>query len=324
MDNLEISMNNYFVSKDLDRLSNNRTDDTWLNDKLSNSDTLIIPLYGLKLLFSGSDQLFAVFLKPDFFNDLESIKEYFIFLGESNGKYYFCIEIEKIGLPQESYLKLGEFRELRFAAPLIEKETAGILAYARAIIYWHQHHVFCGVCGHPTQIKFAGHKRICSNSKCGEEHFPRTDPAIIVLVSNGDKCLLARQPKWRPGQYATIAGFVEPGESLEQAVAREVYEETGIELKNIWYRSSQPWPFPAAIMLGFRANAKTTKITLHDNELEDAQWLTRKEIKLRLLNNIMKLPFSISISFRLVEEWFNEGDEGNLFELISSIDPTKR
>ena len=324
MKNKKSFFNNYFATEHLNRQGMKRSDSLWIKNRLHSNSAFIIPVFNSEFLVSKEDKPEAVFLKLDLLNEYRDQLDNFIFLGEIENNAYFCVNINDLGVQHDSLNGLGEFKELRAIAPLIDPKDAALLAYSRAMIYWHNNNRYCGLCGSPTEIGEAGYKRTCINQECLTEHFPRIDPAIIVLVSDGDKCLLARQSKWRPGQYATIAGFVEPGESLEQAVAREVYEETGVELNEIWYRSSQPWPFPSAIMLGFMATAKNTKITLHDNELEDAIWLTREEIKTKLLNDTFKLPFGISISFKLVEQWFNEGDEGNLSELLSSIDPAKR
>ena len=151
-----------------------------------------------------------------------------------------------------------------------------MLAYARAILHWHRQHRFCGVCGQPTRSEIAGHVRRCT--ACNVEHFPRTDPAVIMLVEHGDRCLLARQSRWPPGMVSTLAGFVEPGESLEEAVTREVREESAIVVGDVRYMGSQPWPFPCSIMLGFRATAVSTEIHLDREELAHAQWFTREEI----------------------------------------------
>jgi NAD+ diphosphatase len=142
------------------------------------------------------------------------------------------------------------------------------------------------------------------NEDCGRIIFPRVDPAIIVLVADGRRCLLGRQSTWPEGRYSTIAGFVEPGESLEDAVRRETYEETNIHVGKISYHSSQPWPFPAALMLGFVAEAESSDIVLNDGELEDARWFTRKELR----SGFPKLPFQISIARRLVDDWLTVGD----------------
>jgi NAD+ diphosphatase len=144
---------------------------------------------------------------------------------------------------------------------------------------------------------------VCGNAECGAQVFPRIDPAIIVLITDGERALLGRQASWPAGRYSTIAGFVEPGESLEDAVIREAAEETGVHIESVEYHSSQPWPFPSSLMLGFVATASTTDIQLADAELEDARWLTRDQIAA----GEVALPITHSISFRLIEDWYNEG-----------------
>jgi NAD+ diphosphatase len=141
---------------------------------------------------------------------------------------------------------------------------------------------------------------VCQRTGCGTEFFPRVDPAVIVLVTDGDRALLGRQPGWPAGRYSTIAGFVEPGESLEDAVRREVLEETGIETGAASYQSSQPWPFPRSLMLGFRAEALSSEIRLGDRELEDARWFHRDELR-----GGSMMPFPQSIAYRLIQEWLN-------------------
>jgi NAD+ diphosphatase len=197
-----------------------------------------------------------------------------------------------------------ELRELRPLAPLLQADAASLLAYARALVLWRARHRFCGVCGAANQGTRAGHVLRCSRESCGTETFPRLDPAIIVLVSDasGERALLGRQSSWPAGRYSTIAGFVEPGESLEDAVVREVDEETGVGVGEVEYVASQPWPFPSSLMLGFRAVAHSHDISLRDGELEDARWFTRAEIAA----GHPTLPPSGSISARLINAWFGE------------------
>jgi NAD+ diphosphatase len=182
-------------------------------------------------------------------------------------------------------------------------EEAGLLAYARAMVHWREQHRYCGRCGTRTIAAQGGHVMQCPNPACALQLFPRLDPAVIVLVTDGDRALLGRQPAWPPGRYSTIAGFVEPGESLEDAVAREVGEETGVRVGEIEYHSSQPWPFPSSLMLGFTARARRTDIDLSDDELEDARWFTRAQ----LAAGEIALPTTHSISFRLIEDWYDAG-----------------
>ncbi len=147
--------------------------------------------------------------------------------------------------------------------------------------------------------------RRCLNSTCAREHFPRTDPAVIVLVLHEEHALLARQEQWPPLRFSTLAGFVEPGETLEAAVAREVAEETGVRLERIWYHSSQPWPFPSSLMLGFFAQARSKDLHLNPAEISEALWLTRAEVRAAVQSCRMTLPTEISIAYRLVQEWLN-------------------
>jgi NAD+ diphosphatase len=199
----------------------------------------------------------------------------------------------------------ARLRELRPLAPLLQADAAALLAYARGLVLWRSRQRFCGVCGSPNLRTRAGHVMRCSRADCGTETFPRLDPAIIVLIADrsGERALLGRQAAWPSGRYSTIAGFVEPGESLEDAVLREVAEETGVEIAEQRYVASQPWPYPSSLMLGFQAIARTDAIRLRDGELEDARWFTRAE----LAAGSPALPPPGSISFRLIDDWFRAG-----------------
>lgn len=205
-------------------------------------------------------------------------------------------------LPAESpFQPVGtEYEELRPLLSLLPDEQAQLLTYARALQLWRARQRFCGVCGAPTRPRSAGHVMACTNSACASEFFPRIDPAIIVLVSDGARALLGRQKSWPPGRYSALAGFVEPGESLEQAVAREVEEETGTRVDEVTYFSSQPWPFPASLMVGFHARARAGAITL-DGELEDARWFDLDQLA-NAPAHLLPPPFTIAR--RLLEAWF--------------------
>lgn len=192
---------------------------------------------------------------------------------------------------------------LREVGALLSDRDAGLLVHAVALANWHATHPRCPRCGGPTTSTKGGAVRRCEGD--GSEHFPRTDPAVIVLVTDGaDRCVLGRQPAWPAGRYSTLAGFVEPGESAEQAVLREVAEETGIVVRDVTYRSSQPWPFPASLMLGYRAvcDAQARPVA-HDGELEDVRWFSKDELRAsaRLL-----LPTPVSIAWHLLTDWLAE------------------
>ena len=223
-----------------------------------------------------------------------------VLLGQFLGAW--CILVD---LPEQS-LKLPEgtaLAELRPLAAVLPAPESALLAYARGLSLWRARQQFCGVCGHPTRSVRGGHVLQCTNPQGRHEFFPRIDPAIIVLVSDGERALLGRQASWPPRRYSTIAGFVEPGESLEDAVAREVREETGVEVNEVRYQSSQPWPFPASLMLGFRATAGAQREIRRGSELEDVQWYSRADLR----SGRVLLPPPQAIAHRLIGSWLDEG-----------------
>lgn len=233
-----------------------------------------------------------------------------ILLGLVDDTPYFAIDLSLLAEPEVQARVQGlkiegapRFADLREVGPLIGHQPGAILAYARGLTFWHERHRFCGVCGSPTQQVEGGHVRRCSNEECKAQHFPRTDPAVIMLVTDGERVLLGRQKIWPPGQHSILAGFVEPGESLEDAVAREVEEEVGLKVRDIRYQSSQPWPFPASIMLGFTCVADFVPPNVNQDELESARWFTREEIRTCPENDTFRLPRRVSISRRLIEDW---------------------
>jgi NAD+ diphosphatase len=231
-------------------------------------------------------------------------------LGWFRGARTVLVEYAVDTLPAPELPEATQLGELRALAPQMQADEASLLAYARALVLWRGRHRFCGVCGAPNLRVRAGHVMRCSHESCAHETFPRLDPAIIVLVSDasGERALLGRQAAWTKGRYSTIAGFVEPGESLEDAVVREVEEETGVQVDDVDYVASQPWPFPSSLMLGFRAVARTDAIHLRDGELEDARWFTRAE----LAAGSPAVPPPGSISARLIDGWYHArpGDAG--------------
>lgn len=229
-------------------------------------------------------------------------------LGWFRGERTVLIELGPGAVTRDS-LELPaatELRELRPLAPMLPAGSASLLAYARALVLWRSRHQYCGVCGAANVQSRAGHVMRCTRAGCKTETFPRLDPAIIVLVTDpsGERALLGRQASWPEGRYSTIAGFVEPGESLEEAVIREVAEETGVQVGEVTYDSSQPWPFPSSLMLGFHAVASSEAITLRDGELQDARWFTRADVAA----GHPALPPPGAISARLIDVWFNQPD----------------
>ena len=192
--------------------------------------------------------------------------------------------------------------DLRRAAAAWPPFLSGVFAYAKALLLWQSRARHCGACGAATQLVRAGHCARCRNPDCALQHFPRTDAAIIVLVCDGDRALLGRQRNWPERRWSTLAGFVEPGESLEDAVRREVGEEAGVTLDQVHYHSSQPWPFPGALMVGFQATADDPTIRVGD-ELEDARWFAAPDLVAAIISDEVRLPPPISVSRRLIEDW---------------------
>jgi NAD+ diphosphatase len=227
------------------------------------------------------------------------------FLGLWEGRPVFAVDCSAAEDPLPLLPEgMGAFTDLRQVAGLLPAGEASVLAHARGMMHWRTKHRFCGVCGAPCTPRSAGHAMACT--ACNAQHFPRTDPAVIMLVHDGDRCLLGRQSRFPPGMHSTLAGFVEPGESLEDAVAREVQEEAGIEVGAVAYHSSQPWPFPSSIMIGFHAEGLSDAITIDPEELKDARWFTRDQVRNPAAHGF-SLPRVDSIARRLIEDWLEAG-----------------
>lgn len=285
----------------LDREAHLRQDPAWFADALADPRSRAAPVWNSRSLLRGTTAPRAKFVELAALPPSALDAQELILLGRFKDVHHFAYEYagdDPPVLPGDA-----RFEDLRAVAALLPPEEAGLLGYARALLSWRRRNRHCGTCGARTVAGKSGHVRSCTNLACRAEAFPRIDPAIIVLISDGDRALLGRQAAWPAGRYSTIAGFVEPGESLEDAVAREALEETGVTVDGIEYHSSQPWPFPASLMLGFTAHAVTFEVQRRDDELEDARWFTRAD----LANGTPLLPPSQSISFRLIEDWFDAG-----------------
>lgn len=292
---------NVFAGAFVDRSGEHRKDPDWLQAALNNEEARFVPVWG-ELCLVGGDPPHALRVKR---SDIEEFvdENNVIFLGLFRNQPAFALAIDHDGDPPLQ--ALGRFENLRFMGTKLPLDEANLVAHARALVLWHASQSYCGICGAAALPYSGGNTRRCVNPDCGREIFPRTDPAVIVLVHDGERCLLGRQESWPEHRYSTIAGFVEPGESLEDAVRREVFEETNVRVGAVRYHSSQPWPFPSSLMLGFFAEANSRDIVLNDAELEDAQWFTREQLR----SDFPKLPFRISIARRLIEDWLLLGDD---------------
>lgn len=298
---------NPYANVGLDRASERRGNRAWVDSLISARDTLILPVWRSRNLVITGEERRALMLRAEHAGVLFEASGETVFLGLKGDVAYFTIDLSHLDDPHSGPLPPdSEFVDLRSVSVLLPREESGLLAYSKGILHWHSRHRFCGVCGSATETREAGHLRVCANPGCGTQHFPRTDPAVIMLVSRGDRAVLGRKSEWPDGMYSTLAGFVEPGESLEDAVAREVEEEVGIRVSNVRYHSSQPWPFPASLMLGFYADAESDKIHMNPDELEDARWFTRAELADGGAG-IARRPRSDSIARRLIENWVEKG-----------------
>lgn len=291
---------NIFAGAFVDRSGHRREDPEWLAAASETPEACFVPVWGDKCLATGEPARAKLLRRSDV--DAFLPQQDTIFLGMFRQHPVFAIHID--GSVDAPFTEIGEFHDLRYLGSVIPADEANLIAHARALVLWHGMQKYCGLCGAKSRAESGGNTRICTNDECATRTFPKVDPAIIVLVTLGDKCLLGRQTSWPEGRYSTIAGFVEPGESLEDAVRREVAEETNIKVADVHYHSSQPWPFPSALMLGFNAIASSDDIQLNDEELEDAQWFSRKDLR----SGFPKLPYRLSIARRLVDDWLKDGD----------------
>lgn len=296
-------LRNYYAFAEIDRAGHLRRDAVWLAARFAAPGSRFLPVWrNQNLVIGASEPPRAALLAPE---EIVQDGGELVLLGLSGEDALFALDLSTHDEPLAAIRceQPIEFADLRRVGPLIDRAEGSLLAYARGMMWWHQRHRFCGVCGSPTTSADAGHVRRCTSPDCATSHFPRTDPAVIMLVTDGERALLGRQRSWPKGQHSTLAGFVEPGESLEDAVAREVLEETGVVVGDVRYHSSQPWPFPSSIMLGFTAKATTTEVTVDPNELEDARWFDRRWLLSHEDDDEFRLPRRDSIARRLIEDW---------------------
>jgi NAD+ diphosphatase len=292
---------NFYVTPTLDRVSLWRRNEAWLAERMAApASRLLLVWRGQNLILESPSPAAALLPLVESSALLAEAREVAL-LGLIGETAHFAADLSDVAEPPA--LPGTRFTDLRAVGPLLAREEGGLLAYARGLMHWHQRHRFCGVCGSPTESREAGHMRRCTNPACATEHYPRTDPAVIMLVEHGGRVLLGRQKQWPPGMHSVLAGFVEPGESLEDAVRREVAEEVALRLGEVRYHSSQPWPFPASIMLGFTATAESEHIEVDQHELEAAHWFTREELLASPENETFRLPRRDSIARRLVDDW---------------------
>jgi NAD+ diphosphatase len=299
-----------FTGSPLDRAGQMRTDAEFLRARASDPDSLVLPLWRLQPFILGPDNAPAPLelglLRPGLAEALAAPGAPSIFLGLEGGRAMFAIDISAARDPaREGPLAgLGHFRDARGAAMLLPDRDVAILGEAKALIDWHERHGFCARCGAATAIADGGWKRVCA--ACNTEHFPRTDPVVIMLATHGDACLVGRGKHFPPGMFSALAGFIEPGETIEDAVRRELMEEAGVRAGAVTYYATQPWPFPASLMIGCFADVEARALTLDKTEIVEAVWLDRAEARV-LINggqaNGVWLPPRIAIAHHLIKAW---------------------
>lgn len=289
----------------LDRTDHLRRDPSWIADMRQRPDVRWLLLQDLKPLVRVENDL------PDLLwhGGADAAP-----LLDEGGDWVF-LGLHEAGTPHfAANLKpgtqaAGEVWEARAAAIKMGDARMAVLGQARSLLAWHATHRFCSRCGAPSQIDKGGYARVCTAEGCKAEHFPRVDPVVIMLALHGDRCLVGRQPQFGPGMYSALAGFAEPGESLEEAVRREVWEEAGIRVGRVRYIASQPWPFPSNLMVGCFAEALSRNIRIDETELEDARWFTRQEVRAALAGEGPFIcPPPIAIARHLLETWAGLGE----------------
>jgi NAD+ diphosphatase len=298
------SRTNVYSGSPLDRAAERREDAAWIDAALHLPDTLYVPVWRARNLMRQDEQgrPEAVYISAEAAKALHMAGGPWTFLGTLDDKPIFAIDVSHVDDPLPLLSEeVAKFEDLRNAGSALGGRDAPILAHARGMMHWRVKHRFCGVCGAPCEPKSAGHVMRCT--ACEAEHFPRTDPAVIMLIHRADRILLGHSRRFPNSRmYSTLAGFLEPGESLEEAVRREVREEAGIVVGNVQYHSSQPWPFPANIMLGFYGEALSEEITIQADELVDVRWFTRAQVRNPEAHDFL-LPRLDSIARRLIEDW---------------------
>lgn len=301
-----------FTGSPLDRAGNERRDRAWLDTQLAHPGRRFLALRDLEALVVGDSAPAVAWLEPDVLPDGTQESEP-VLLGLEDGAPRFAIDLTGLDEAALAGVRAGgrRFAEVRGIAPDLPGDESAVVAQARSYVDWHARHRFCAVCGGATTPRNGGGMRVCE--ACSAEHFPRVDPVVIVLIVSGERCLLVSGVA-RPGSnYTCVAGFMEPGETVEEAVRREVREEAGVEVGAVRYHSSQPWPFPASLMLGCHADAASEAIAIDPEEIKDARWFGRADVARALdvaagaVEGESGLDFGVptpfTISHQLIRAW---------------------
>jgi NAD+ diphosphatase len=296
---------NTYAGNPIDRASARRGDEAWLAGRLAEPETRALALWnGSPLVTADGDDVRLAWLPAGLAEKVADTEQNLLFLGLEGERALFAVGLDGPADPAEGPLRgLGAFRPLRELTPLLAAEEAAEAATARAVFEWRRRHRFCSMCGQPSQVVDGGWRRHCP--ACGTDHFPRTDPVVIMLPLFEDRCLLGRSASWDPGRFSALAGFMEPGESIEEACAREVAEEAGLIVRAVRYHSSQPWPYPSNLMIGLFAEVTHDRAAPDQTELEAARWFSGKEARELLDGRIegLSAPPRFAIAHSLLRAW---------------------
>ena len=301
---------NTFAGNPLDRASDRRADPDWLAGQLASSDSLGVAIWNGRPLVEdakeGGKQI--AYLPAKLVADLAQGEERLLSMGLWKDTAVFAVDLEGPADPADGPLEgLGKFEDLRAVALKLPPTEAAIVATAKQMFEWRRRHGHCAVCGQPSRAVDGGWKRKCPS--CETEHFPRTDPVVIMLPYHGDRCMLGRQEDWPKGMFSALAGFLEPGESIEEACARELNEEAGLHAVKVRYHSTQPWPYPSSLMIGLIAEVEDEEGSPDQTELSEVRWFTRDEARQLIAGQIegVAAPQRLAIAHQLIKAWVEEG-----------------
>lgn len=320
MDRAKLPPPNTFagLSLILDRIAERRDESAWIAEQARSTEARYLLLDAAGEAFMHRDREALRWLdtheRAQWLGDVSTT-----LLGIADRRPHFLLVLDDAHRIDELENALDARRmNLRSAGLQLAADEAGLFAYAKGLAHWQRETRHCARCGAPLQLVAAGHRAQCTNPDCARLQFPRTDAAVIMLVEHDGACLLGRQAGWPPGRYSTLAGFVEPGESLEDAVRREVAEEAGVIIDEVHYHSSQPWPMPASLMVGFIATAVSRRIDMRDHELEDARWFTPQQIVDGIAEGSFVPSTALSVSYRLLAYWLQQRAGLDLDELAAA------
>jgi NAD+ diphosphatase len=297
---------NTFAGNPLDRASDRRSNADWVAARLADADSLALVMWNGRPMVEkregGGSQI--AYVRADLASELSNGSERLLFMGLWKETAVFALDIEGQVDPADGPLEgLGRFEDLRAIALDLPPADAAILATAKAMFEWRRRHRHCPNCGQPSEPTDGGWKRVCAS--CKAEHFPRTDPVVIMLPAHGERCLLGRQAAWPKGTYSALAGFLEPGESIEEACAREIWEEAGLRTVSVRYHSTQPWPYPSSLMIGLIAEVEDGEAAPDQTELEEVRWFTREEARALITGGLSgaRAPGAVAIAHQLIKAW---------------------